>query len=250
MSDGNGVQPNSDDTNALPTPEATTPEATTAEVVDAPTSVVPGTGFEPTAVESVAPPADPGPPATAVPPGATAVIPAATPTAVVPAPEIPLVPTAPAAPPASGYPPQPYVQPYAQPGYAQDPYGYAQQPGAYSGYPQAPVAYPPRPMPTTSGNAVTALILAIVSWAICPVAAAIVALVFAAKAGKEITNSNGWVTGGGMVLAAKIISWINIVFYGLFTLFFIGMFLFALIVGGMDPGNVYPDPTYSSDLTL
>ena len=105
-------------------------------------------------------------------------------------------------------------------------------------------------MPTTSGNAVTALVLAVVSWAICPVVAAIVALVFAAKASKEITASNGWVTGGGLVLAAKIISWINIVIYVLIGLFFVGMFLFALLLGGMEPGNVYPDPTYSSDFSL
>ena len=245
MSDGNGVQPNSDDTSALPTPEATT-----AEAVETPTSLVPGTGFEPTAVDPIAPvdpiavPADSGPPASAVPPGVpTTVIPTVAPTAVVPAPPLPPPPVVSA----PAYQ-QPYAQPYQQPGYAPDPY--AQQPVPYGGYPQAPGAYyPPRPMPTSSGNAITALILAIVSWAICPVVAAIVALVFAAKAGKEITNSNGWVTGGGMVLAAKIISWINIVIYGLFTLFFIGMFLFALIVGGMDP-SVYPDPTYTSDLSL
>lgn len=58
-----------------------------------------------------------------------------------------------------------------------------------------------------------ALVLAIVSWIICPIVLAIVALILASKADKEIQASNGWSTGSGMVTAAKIISWINIILY-------------------------------------
>lgn len=71
--------------------------------------------------------------------------------------------------------------------------------------------YPaPAPMPQQSSNAVVALVLAIASWVVCPVVLAIVALVVAGKAQAEISASNGWVTGEGLVTAAKWVSWINI----------------------------------------
>jgi hypothetical protein len=41
-------------------------------------------------------------------------------------------------------------------------------------------------------------------------AVAVVALVVAGKAQAEISASNGWVTGEGLVTAAKWVSWINI----------------------------------------
>jgi hypothetical protein len=62
----------------------------------------------------------------------------------------------------------------------------------------------------TSSNAVVALILAVVSWAVCPVIAAIVALVFASMAAKEIQASEGRMGGRGLVTAARIVAWINI----------------------------------------
>ena len=62
----------------------------------------------------------------------------------------------------------------------------------------------------TSSNAIVALILAIISWAVCPVVAAIVALVFASMAGKEIQASEGRIAGRGLVTAARIVAWINI----------------------------------------
>ena len=86
----------------------------------------------------------------------------------------------------------------------------AQPPAA----PQAPVPPPAyAPMPQTSNSAIIALVLAIVAWVVCPIIPAIIALVFASKADKEIAVSNGWVTGGGLVTAAKIVSWINIGLY-------------------------------------
>ena len=61
--------------------------------------------------------------------------------------------------------------------------------------PSQPVmALPPTSGP--SGNSIAALVLSIASWAIFPIVLAIVALVFANKAEKEITTSNGSISGG------------------------------------------------------
>lgn len=95
------------------------------------------------------------------------------------------------------------------------------EPAAYppegAGPPPPPTgAVPPpvyAPTPQTSNSAIVALVLSIVAWVVCPIIPAIIALVFASKADKEIAASNGWVTGGGLVTAAKIVSWINIGLY-------------------------------------
>lgn len=77
------------------------------------------------------------------------------------------------------------------------------------GYPPPPYgAYPPQPQ--TAGDAVAALVLAVVSWTVCPVIAAIFALVLANRAQQVIDASGGWRTGSGLVLAARIIAWVNI----------------------------------------
>ncbi len=76
------------------------------------------------------------------------------------------------------------------------------------------------PQPVTSSNAIVALVLGILSWPVCPVIFAIVALVFAAKADKEIAASGGRVGGSAFVLAAKLLSWINI-----------GVFVAVLVLG-------------------
>lgn len=84
-----------------------------------------------------------------------------------------------------------------------------------------PVAAPMPPAPvapaatsgavgTTSSSAIIALVLAIASWVSCPGVLAIVALVFASKADREITTGAGRVGGGGLSTAAKIVAWINI----------------------------------------
>jgi len=124
-------------------------------------------------------------------------------------------PSAPAAPPtdvAATYgsaPVPPPVPPYAPP------------PGADF----APPVYAANPQ--TSSNAIIALILAVVSWAVCPLIPAIVALVFAANAGKEIAAAGGRLGGAGLVTAAKIVAWINIGFYA--ALIVVGGFMFALL---------------------
>jgi hypothetical protein len=80
-----------------------------------------------------------------------------------------------------------------------------------------PAPYAP---PKTEGTAIAALILSIVSWVVCPVVAAIVALALAHAAGNKIDASGGRLTGNGLVTAAKIISWIHLV---LITLVMVGV---------------------------
>lgn len=105
------------------------------------------------------------------------------------------------------------------------------QPGVESGYAVPPPAPTYGPVPQTSNSAVAALVLSIVAWVICPVIPAIIALVFANKADKEIAVSNGWVTGGGLVTASKIVAWINIGLYA--ALIGIGVLVLILAaVGG------------------
>ncbi len=107
-----------------------------------------------------------------------------------PAPDTPAPPPpAYAAPEAPAYPPPPA---YPTPAYPA------------TGYPSAAAA------PQTSSNAIIALILAIVSWAVCPIIPAIVALVLAGNAAKEIAASGGRIQGAGLVTASRIVSWVNI----------------------------------------
>jgi hypothetical protein len=90
--------------------------------------------------------------------------------------------------------------------------------------PPAPTPPPPAPqwgpppgtqtgyygLPRTDGTAVAALIVSIVSWVMCPIIAAVVALVLAHAAGHKIDASGGRLTGEGLVRAAQIIAWIQI----------------------------------------
>jgi membrane glycosyltransferase len=85
--------------------------------------------------------------------------------------------------------------------------------------------------PPTSSNAIVALVLSITSWVVCPVIFAIIALVFATKAEKEITANNGRMGGGSLVLASKIFSWINIGFYAALLVLGLLAFFFVALVG-------------------
>ena len=76
---------------------------------------------------------------------------------------------------------------------------------------QPPPYYGP---PQNDGKAVSALVLSILSWVLCPVVPAIVALVLAGQSSRQIRESGGRLGGDGMNSAAKIISWINIVVVG------------------------------------
>ena len=95
-----------------------------------------------------------------------------------------------------------------------------------------PVSYPAAaPAPTTSTNAIIALVLAVLSWALCPIIPAIIALVLASMADREIAQSGGRVDGGGLVTAAKIVSWINIGVWAA-GIVILGIFLLVLAVAG------------------
>jgi hypothetical protein len=76
---------------------------------------------------------------------------------------------------------------------------------AWTATSQAPVAGV-----RTSMNAVIGLILAIVSWVVCPIIAAIAALVLARSSDREIKASGGTVDGSGLNTATRIIAWLNI----------------------------------------
>ena len=102
-----------------------------------------------------------------------------------------------------------YPAPYP-PGNAPAPYG-------PSGY--APAPYPPGP--TTNGNAIGSLVVAVGAWAVCPVVLAIVAIVLAGKAKREIAASQGTQTGDGLALAGQIVAWLNIGLYGVGLLAFV-----------------------------
>ena len=156
----------------------------------------------------------------------------------------------PAPPPAAPLPPpvQPPQPPAAQPG-AQQPYGSPINQQPIGGYPQTPGygAVAPAAVPQTNQNAIVAFVLAIVSWVLCPIVAAIVALVFASKASKEIEQSGGWQTGSGFVTAAKVIAWINIVAMALFVVFYIVVIVIIIGAGTVTNFDVttspFPTPT-------
>jgi len=62
----------------------------------------------------------------------------------------------------------------------------------------------------TSPQAIAGLILAILSWLICPVIAAIPALILAHRSSSEIRAANGEVDGAGLNTATRVISWANV----------------------------------------
>lgn len=103
-----------------------------------------------------------------------------------------------------------------------------------------PAASVPSAQPPTSNNAIIGLILAIGSWFICPIIAAIAALLFARSSSKEIAASGGSIGGSGMNTATRIIAWINIgvsIAVGLFLAFFavLGIGMFAQVASTVDP---------------
>ena len=147
--------------------------------------------------------------------------------------------TPPAPDPAAGYAPPPTWPPQAAsaPG-AYPPPAPPPPPGAYPApgtYAPAPYGYAPV-SPPPSPNAIIGLVLAIVSWVICPVIPAIIALVLAAKSQQEIRASQGAVGGEGLNTATRIISWINIGVWGALAVGFGIMFLFFGLITAVNPG--------------
>ncbi len=84
--------------------------------------------------------------------------------------------------------------------------------------------------PGASSNSIVALVLSICSWVVFPIVFAVIALVFASKAEKEIAGSGGSIGGGAFVTASKIVSWINIGFYAaLVILGLLALLLFTIL---------------------
>jgi len=101
------------------------------------------------------------------------------------------------------------------------------------------VAAPLASVQRTSSDALVAFVLSVVSWAVCPVIFAVVALIFAAKATKSIEASGGQVNGGGLNLAAKIISWVNIGFWA--AILVVGAFIgLVLVLAGAGSTPAHP----------
>lgn len=148
----------------------------------------------------------------------------------------------PAVPPVA--PPTWPAEPVAAPAYTPPPtypapaeYPAAYPPPAYPA-PAYPAQYAAAPAgPQTSSNAVVALILAIVSWAVCPIIPAIVALVLASSAAKEIAASGGRIQGSGLVTAARIVSWINIGVWAAVLVVGAFFFVLAIVAGGVNDTN-------------
>ena len=117
--------------------------------------------------------------------------------------------------------------------------GYAPPQGGYpppqAGYPAYP-GYAAPPAAQTSTNAVVALVLAMAAWVVCPIVAAVVALIFAHQGDKEIAASGGRVSGQGLVTAAKWVAWVNIglMLAGIVAMGFV--FLLIAVAGGLNAG--------------
>ncbi len=122
------------------------------------------------------------------------------------------------------------------------PPGYGAPPAAGapgSAYPY-PAYAPPQayaPPPATSTSAIVGLVLSITSWFICPVIPAVVALFLARSSTREIAESGGRVGGAGLNTATRIISWINIGFYGLIIVGFGIFFLLAAFLSAVPATN-------------
>ena len=112
---------------------------------------------------------------------------------------------------------------------------------------QAPAAPQPQPQqlpqplpagPPTSSNAVVALVLSIATWVICFVPPfslipAIIALVFASKADREIRASGGQIGGAGLVTASRIVAWVAIGVTAAILVIGIVVLLVLLIAGAL-----------------
>lgn len=71
---------------------------------------------------------------------------------------------------------------------------------------------PPAQVQVTTPWAIVSLISGIASYIIVPLIGAVVALITGYIAKKEIRNSSGSVSGGGMATVGIVLGWMNIVF--------------------------------------
>lgn len=97
------------------------------------------------------------------------------------------------------------------------------------GPPPGPGAVPPMPYggwapaQQTDGTAIAALVVAICSFVVFPFIPAVIALVLASSARRDIDASGGRLGGEGLVTAARIVAWINIGLCVGFVVLFVGL---------------------------
>lgn len=109
------------------------------------------------------------------------------------------------------------------------------EPASSSSYAAQPVwgtpgAGSPTAPASTDAKAIIALVCAIGSFVLFPVIPAIIALVLAGQSKRDIEASGGRLTGAGLVTAAKVISWVNLVLAVLVVVALVGLFgLFASV---------------------
>lgn len=106
------------------------------------------------------------------------------------------------------------------------------------GLPPPPPGAPPVPVTArgpaahqraaTNGKAVGGLVCVAVSWFTCGFPLAVVGVVLATLAGREIARSDGAQSGGRLVTAAKVAGWVHIAF----ALTVAGLFAALLVAGG------------------
>ncbi len=74
----------------------------------------------------------------------------------------------------------------------------------------------PTRRPSTSAKSIWALSLAIGSWLVCPILAAVAALILARASSRDITASNSPTNGRSLNTAARIVAWTNIGWWAFF----------------------------------
>jgi hypothetical protein len=119
----------------------------------------------------------------------------------------------------AAYPPAGYAAPgYPPAGYGQSPHG------------QVPYATPVASRPASNGSAVTAFVLALLSFFVLPIVLAVVALVVAGRAEQEMAADPTRSGGRGLLSWARGLAIANLIIFGLFLLF-VGAVVVGLFVG-------------------
>jgi hypothetical protein len=106
----------------------------------------------------------------------------------------------------------------------------------------------PGPPPRTSGTAIAALIVAIGSYFVCPLIGAIIALVLASSAARELDQYPGQLTGHGLVTASRWLAAIHFAIVGLFigvVLILVAGFGVSLFGFGLHQPSSAPAPVQS-----
>src|SRR3954451_7805968 len=107
-------------------------------------------------------------------------------------------------------PPQWQQPQWQQPQQDQPSWQQADQPGWQQNQPQWGQQHQWQQGPQTPGSATAAPILGICALVICPLICGPLAIVYGNKAKREISTSNGNLTGGGLATAGIVLGWIGV----------------------------------------